>query len=440
MDLLILVVLIAINGLFAMAELAIVSARKARLQPVADAGGMSARAALALHQNPGTFLSTVQVGITIVGVTSGAVGDTVIAEPLAAWLATSNALAPYAHEIALTVTIIGITYFSVVVGELVPKRIALIAPEAIATLVALPMTWLSALARPLVWIFSTSSELVLTLLGAHRHEQAPISNAEIEGLMEQGAEAGVFHASEQALVANILRLDERRVSAIMTPRVDIEHIDLDDTPEEIAAALLASTQNRLVVCRDGLDHVIGILPLVELLKDAVGAARLDVDAIERLLVPALFVPRSVSTVHLLEELRRARQQFALVVGEYGELQGVVTLTDVLTAIVGDLEPGRPADERDIVRRADGSWLCDGGTSIDRLKIELGLAEPLPGEEEDDFYTLGGFVMHHIGRLPAITDSVEAAGLRFEVIDMDGNRVDKVLISQLPAAPVIEQDG
>ncbi|MBX9607349.1 MAG: hemolysin family protein [Gammaproteobacteria bacterium] len=436
MDFLLLVALILFNGLFAMAELAIVSARRARLQPRADKGNLGARAALELHQQPSTFLSTVQVGITMVGVTSGAIGDTIIAEPLTAWLQSRPTLAPYASEIALTATITAITYFSVVVGELVPKRLALIAPEPVAILLALPMRWLSLLARPLVWIFSISSEVLLRLLGAHRHEQPPVTNAEIEGLMEQGAEAGVFHQSEQALVANILRLDEQHIGAIMTPRVDIEHVDLDDAPEEVTRSLLESTQNRLVVCRDGLEHVLGVLPLVDLLKDAVAAGQLDIASLEGKLQPALFVPRSISTVHLLEELRRARQQFALVVGEYGDLQGVVTLTDVLTAIVGDLEPDRPAHERDIIVREDGSWLVDGSVVIERFEAVAGVELALPGAEEEDFYTLGGFVMHARGRMPVAGDRVEAGEFVVEVVDMDGTRVDKLLVMRraVPTAP------
>lgn len=430
MDILLLAALIGFNGLFAMAELAIVSARRARLQPRADQGHLGARAALDLHLEPGTFLSTVQVGITMVGVTSGAVGESVIAEPLTAWLSGHPTLAPYAGEIALTVTIAGITYFSVVVGELVPKRFALIAPEAIAVAVALPMRWLSVLARPLVWIFATSSELLLRVLGAHRHEQPPVTNAEIEGLMEQGAEAGVFHESEQALVANILRLDEQRIGAIMTPRLDIAHVDLAEGDDAVRDTLLGSTQNRLVVCRDGLEHVLGVLPLVDLLKEAVASGTLDIAAIEGKLQPALFVPRSISTVHLLEELRRARQQFALVVSEYGEVQGVVTLTDVLTAIVGDLEPDRPPHERDIVQREDGSLLCDGSVTIERFLAVVGPGLSLPDADEDDFYTLGGLVMHALGRLPAVTDRVEIGGMAFEVVDMDGNRIDKVLATPL----------
>ena len=433
MEILFLAVLIGMNGLFAMTELAVVSARKARLQTLADEGSRRAHAALGLHADPSRFLSTVQAGITLIGVSSGVVGESVVAEPLAAWLARDPALSAYSNEIALTVTIIGITYFSVVAGELVPKRLALLAPERIALSMAVPMTWVARLMRPLVWVFAASSELIVHLLGAHRQREAPVSNAEIETLMEQGAEAGVFHEREQELVGNILRLDEQRVGSIMTPRANLEFADLEAAPDELARKLLASPHSRIVACRDGLDRVVGVLTLVDVLKLAVVPARLESAVIGNALRQPLYVPRTLTTVHLLEQFRRARQQFALVAGEYGELVGVVTLTDVLRAIVGDLEPDRPAHERDIVRRADGSWLCDGGIALDRLNAELAIGVGHDGiDEEQEFHTLGGLVMHALGRIPQVTDSFALGLFRFEVIDMDGNRVDKVLVTPLDA--------
>ena len=433
MEILILVALIAVNALFAMAEMAVVSSRKARLQPLADAGNRGACAALGLHAQPSVFLSTVQVGITVVGITSGVVGESTIADPFAAWLARQPGLAAYADEIALTLTVIGITYFSVVVGELVPKRLALRAPETIAALVAIPMTWLARLARPLVWIFSTSSEIILRVLGAEHRAELPVSNAEIEVLMEQGAEAGVFHASEQELVSNILRLDEQRIGVIMTPRIDIEFVDLSDEPATITRTILETACSRVVVCRGGLEHVLGVLPIVDLLKRIGGTANVTSAIIETALRPALFIPKSSSTIQLLGKFRRSRQQFALVVGEYGEVQGVVTLTDVVTSIVGDLEPDRPANERDIIERDDGSWLCDGSIAIEQLKFKLSITDVLPAEREEDFHTLGGFVMHALGHIPRETEAFVVDGYRFEVVDMDAHRIDKVLVTRLASA-------
>ncbi|MGD9600650.1 MAG: hemolysin family protein [Gammaproteobacteria bacterium] len=432
LDILLLIGLILLNGLFAMAELAVVSARKARLQARADAGSLGARSALELHAHPSIFLSTVQVGITLVGVSSGAVGDAVIAEPLAQWLTSHTAAGPYANEIAMAITVVGITYFSVVVGELVPKRLALLAPETLASVLALPMTALARLARPLVWVFSTSSELLLRIIGARRGTEPPVTNAEIEVLMEQGAEAGVFHASEQELVANVLRLDERRLGAIMTPRVDIEYVDLEDPPETLTRMIIGTDRNVLVVCRDGLENVVGILHVVDLLKQRGGTAIISATSVEAVLRSPRYVPKSLTTVQLLEQFRRSRQKFALVIGEYGDIQGIVTLTDVMTAIVGDLEPELPPDQREILARDDGSWLCDGSLSVELLRAVIRMEAQLPGEEEDEFHTLGGFVMHVLGRVPRVGESFSSVGHRFEVVDMDGNRIDKVLVVPVPS--------
>jgi len=273
---------------------------------------------------------------------------------------------------------------------------------------------------------------LLRLLGARHRGDPPVTDDEINVLMEQGAEAGVFHESEQAIVSNVLRLDAQRIAAIMTHRNDIYVLDLDEPEDVIRTNLAESPFTRIVVCRDGLDHIIGILRTADLLKLALAGEKLD---IERFLRPALYVPEGVSTTHLLESFRKARQQCALIVDEYGELQGLVTLTDVLTSIVGELPSSDTAEEQDIVERTDGSWLVDGGVAIERLKQVLKIEDDLPGEDENAFNTLGGLVMYVLGRIPAVTDQFDAAGYCFEVVDMDKNRVDKMLITQLadPAA-------
>lgn len=434
MDLLILLLLILVNGIFAMSEMAVVSARRARLQNLMDDGDPGARAALQLNSEPSSFLSTIQVGITSVGILSGAVGEAALADPLTRWLSGLPALAPYARGIALTATVAALTYFSVVVGELVPKRLALLAPEGVAAIIARPMIGLSRLAHPLVVVLTASSELFLRLLGARRREEPPVTDDEIKVLMEQGAEAGVFHESEQEIVSNVLRLDEQRILAIMTPRRDMVVIDLDTGEEAVRQAILASPYSRLVVCRDGLDHILGILQTGHLLQRAVPGQPIGIADIEAVLRPPLYVPESVTTTRLLENFRIARMQFALIVDEYGEVQGLVTLTDVLAAIVGELSIPEAPEERDIVHRDDGSWLVDGDVGIERMKSELDIEDDLPGEEEKSFHTLGGFVMHMLGRIPVAADAFEAAGLRFEIMDMDRNRVDKVLVAPLPPSP------
>jgi putative hemolysin len=429
MDIVLLFCLILLNGVLAMSEIAVVSSRKSRLQRLSDDGSPGAASALELSNEPSTFLSTVQVGITTVGILSGAIGEAALADPLAAWLTGFPFLADHAKGIALTLVVIMLTYFSVVIGELVPKRLGLLAPETIASLVAPPMNVLSRAARPLVWLLSSSSSLLLRLISARRSEEPPVTNDEINVLMGQGAEAGVFHESEQVLVSNVLRLDEQRIGAIMTHRNDIHTLDLDQPESHIRKCLAECPYTRIVVCRDGLDHIVGILRTADLLKAALAGEPLE---IEKLLRPPLYVPEGVTTTHLLESFRKARQQCALIVDEYGELQGMVTLTDVLTSIVGEIPSSDLAEDQDIVVREDGSWLVDGSVTVERLKLVLKIDDELPGEEENAFNTLGGLVMFILGRIPLVTDRFEAAGHRIEVVDMDKNRVDKVLITKTPS--------
>ena len=429
MDLLLILLLILLNGVFAMSEIAVVSSRKARLQNLADDGSLGAQAALSLHQEPSSFLSTIQVGITLVGILNGAIGEAAVADPLAEWIGRIPLLMPYAKAVALTITVVGLTYFSVVVGELVPKRLALLAPEGIAALMARPMMILARITHPLVVILSGSCTAILRVLGARRKEEPPVTDDEIKVLMEQGAEAGVFHESEQEIVSNVLRLDEQRISAIMTPRRDMFVIDLDEDEAEIWQRIVETAFSRLVVCRDGLEHVLGVLQTGDLLKKALPGGHVTLADIEALLRPPLYVPESVTTTQLLESFRRARLQFALIIDEYGEVQGLVTLTDVLAAIVGELSVPEAPEDRDMLQREDGSWLVDGDVGIERLKSVLDIEDDLPGEDEHSFHTLGGFIMHVLGRIPTPTDHFEALGWRFEVMDMDRNRVDKVLLSR-----------
>ncbi|MFA7271048.1 MAG: hemolysin family protein [Sterolibacterium sp.] len=425
MDIALLLFLIILNGVLAMSEIAVVSSRKSRLQKLADDDSPGAISALALNSEPATFLSTIQVGITTVGILSGAIGETALADPFSAWLASFALIEPYARGIALTVVVVGLTYFSVVIGELVPKQLGLLAPEKIASLVAPPMNMLARVALPLVWLLSASSSFLLRMMGAVRREEPPVTNEEIKVLMEQGSEAGVFHESEQAIVSNVLRLDEQHIGAIMTHRNDIYVLDLDEPEAEIRNRIAESPYTRVVVCRNGLDHIVGILRTADILKDALAGNKI---AVEESLRPPLYVPEGVTTTHLLESFRKARQQCALIVDEYGELQGLVTLTDVMTSIVGELPSSDIPEEQDIVVREDGSWLIDGSVAIERLKSVLEIDDDLPGEKENSFNTLGGFVMYVQGRIPAVADYFEVSGYRFEVVDMDKNRVDKVLVA------------
>jgi putative hemolysin len=435
MDLVLLLLLIVLNALFAMSEMAVVSSRKARLQRMADDGHPGAAAAQRLNDEPSGFLSTIQVGITTIGVLSGVVGEGLIAVPIAHWLSGFATLEPYATGLSVALAVIIITYLSVVIGELVPKQLALRAPERIASFVARPMLGFASLTRPFVWSLSSSSDLLVRLLGGRRTEEPPVTDDEIKVLMEQGAEAGVFHESEQAIVSNVLRLDEQRIGAIMTPRMDLEAIDLDDGEAVVRGRIAESPHARVVVCRGGLEHILGVLRVGDLLRPALQGEPINV---ELHLSPPLYLPETISTTQLLETFRKERLQFGLVVDEYGDLQGIVTLTDVLTAIVGELPETDESGEMDAVRREDGSWLVDGSLGLERLKQLLDI-DALPDEEERSFHTVGGFAMHQLGRIPAVADHFEVAGHRFEVMDMDRNRVDKVLVARLPEPSVESGD-
>ncbi|WP_341678370.1 hemolysin family protein [Niveibacterium sp. SC-1] len=437
MDLLLLLVLILFNGLFAMSEIALISSRAARLQRLADEGHHGARTALELHSEPSSFLSAIQVGITSVGVLSGAIGESAIADPLGHWLLSFPLLADHARPIALTVTVILITYFSVVLGELVPKRLGLLAPEYIAGIVARPMAAIARGARPLVWLLSSSSDAVLRLLRARRSDEPPVTDAEIEALMEQGAEAGIFHESEQELVSNVLRLDEQAISSIMTPRVDLYALDLEDEREEQIRRIVDSPYHRIVVCRGGLVDVVGVLHTHDMLKHLLAGEQPDIEAS---LQPAHYVPESRTTTELLQFFRESRAHCALVVNEWGQVEGLVTPTDVLGSIVGDFPDSESEEDPDIVQRDDGSWLVDGATAIERFKDELEIGEELPGEAEESFHSVGGFVMHQLGRVPKTADHFESMALRFEVMDMDRHRVDKVLVTRLHLPTDEEETG
>ncbi len=423
---LLLLFLIALNGVFAMAEIALVSSRKARLQKLVDDGSRGARLALRLHEDPSGFLSTVQVGITSIGILSGVVGEDALARPIEAWLEQFMWIDQYARPISVGVIVVLITYLSVVLGELVPKRLALLAPETISSFIARPMVWLSKVTRPLVWLFSVSSDVILRPFNARRAGEPPVTDEEIKVLMEQGAEAGVFHESEQEIVSNVLRLDEQRIGTIMTPRKDVHFIDLEEV-EEARQEIADSEYGRLVVCRDGLENIVGVLHVADLLKPALAGEPLDIEAAMR---APLFVPETVTTSQLLENFRKSRVQFALVVDEYGELEGVVSLTDVLTSIVGDMPADDEEAEADAVQREDGSWLLDASMTMERFS-DLFDADELPGSESGGFHTIGGFVMHMLGRVPRAADHFECQGMRFEVVDMDRHRVDKVLLTLPP---------
>jgi len=422
--------LLLANGVFAMAEISVVSSRKGRLKKLAAEGAPGAVKALALAEEPGRFLSTVQIGITLVGILAGAFGGATLSDTVAAAVAQVPALAPYSRIIGLALVVGAITYGSLIIGELVPKRIGLSNPEKKAMMFAGPMNVLSRIASPFVWVLTTSTELVIKALGLGKEKDAPPSEEEVSHLIEQGAAAGVFHKAERAMVEGVLRLDVTPVTEIMTRRSKIVFLNVADPDEVNWRKIVASGHSQFPVFENSRDQVLGMVSVKALWANA--AAGLQSKLRDHLVKP-LFVPRYVAVAQLLESFKKTGKHTALVTDEYGSVQGIVSLIDVMEAIVGDLpEPG----DRSVphaVKREDGTWLVDGAMGIEELKKRFSFGA-LRGEDAGDFETLGGFVLDHFGHIPAAGESFEWSGWRFEVMDMDSHRVDKMLIAKLPEPP------
>jgi putative hemolysin len=437
MELLIVVVLILLNGVFAMSEMAVVSARRTRLQQWVKQGDAQARAALALHQSPNQFLSTIQIGITLIGILSGAVGEALIADDIEALLKPFPVVSDYREAIATAIVVIVITYLSLVIGELVPKRLALLSPERVARRVAMPMHALSRLAFPAVWLLGGSVDAVLRLLRIRPSTEPRITEEEIQALIEEGARTGVFLGEERDLLKNVIRLADRPIETLMTPRGEIVWLDPDDPIEVNAREMAQNPHARYPVAHGNLDQVVGIVHSKELLAHVLAGGAPDLRAVMR---PPLLVPTTVSPLRLLELFRTSPLHIAVVKGAYGEVKGVVTLHDVLEAIVGALPTEEAAAESRLVRREDGSWLMDGLLGINELKEALALTG-LPDEEIGAYETAGGFVLTQLGRVPAVGDHVDWGGWRFEVVDMDGRRIDRILVSRhgLPQPPASKDD-
>ena len=417
--------LILINGLFAMSEMAIVSSRKPKLQKLAEEGNRRAENALLLAQDPNRFLSTVQVGMTLVGVLSGAFGATSLAGPLSRSLDRIGLATSVSYPVSFSVLIVLITYLTLVVGELVPKRVALNNPEGIAMSVAGLMSQISRVATPLVKLLSFSTDGLLRLLGARKSSDPPISDEEINSLLQQGADAGVFEASEQAIVENLFWLGDQYVSSIMTPRRDIGWLEIESDTATLKAHLESYTFSRILVCREDLDHIVGMIHTRELLKGCMDGETLNLETVTK---KPLFVPETLPVLKLLEQYRESGTHVAVVVNEYGNTEGLVTLNDVLEGLVGDLPEPDELSSPYVAVRDDGSYLLDGLLEIEDLK-ELLSIKVLPREDDSDFRTLGGFVTAYMDRIPAAADHFEAEGWRFEVMDMDGSRVDKLLVEK-----------
>jgi putative hemolysin len=427
-NLIIVLLLILANGVFVMAELAIVSARKVRLQQSANQGNRSARAALKLANNPNNFMAAAQVGITMIAIISGAFGEKTLSEIIEPLLHQIPGFASYSKPIGFLISVITITYLTLIVGELVPKRLALNSPEAIASVLAQPMGLLAKVASPIVYLLSSSTEIVIKLLGIRPSDEPQVTEEEIRVMIEQGTEAGMFEQAEEDIMKRVFQLGDRRVSSIMTPRPDIIWLDLEDSEAENRQVLHEESHARFPICRDGLDTILGITQVYDLLRNSMDGQPLDLTS---KMQPPLFVPESTRALKVLEQFKQTGQQMAFVVDEYGVIQGLVTLTDILQALVGDLPSAGEVAEPQTVQREDGSWLLDGMLPIYQFKELLDIVKELPGEQRGSYQTLGGFVVMHLGKIPAAADHFIWGSYRFEVMDMDGNRVDKVLVAAAP---------
>ncbi|HEY6135212.1 MAG TPA: hemolysin family protein [Rubrivivax sp.] len=427
MDVSLLVFLILLNGAFAMSEMALTASRKARLQVMVEAEEPGAQAAMDLHDTPTKYLSTVQIGITSIGVLNGIVGDAAFSQPLSHWLQATFPLQPRAALITATaLVVVIITFLTIIFGELVPKRLGQMYPETVARLVARPMNWLSMATRPFVVLLGACTEGVLRLLGVRGGPTRSVTEEEIAASLEEGVDAGVIEAHEHQMVRNVFRLDDRPIGSMMIPRAEIAWLDANVPVEDVLAKMAEYGHTRYPVCRGSLDDVIGVLAAHSMIAPlASGKAISIADHLQ----PPVFVPETLSGMELLEHLRVSTIELVFVVDEYGAVQGVITERDVLEAIAGEF--GSPAsDDVWSVKREDGSWLMDGLIPVTELKDRLELKE-LPEEDRGRYNTLAGMIMLLLGRLPATGETVDWQGWRFEVVDLDGKRVDKVLVSRLP---------
>ena len=426
LDIVVLVVLIGLNGVLAMSEVALIASRRARLQNMEEEGYPGAARAKDMNADPNRALSTIQVGITSVGLLSGIFGESALAKPVSMWLQSLGVGAETASIVSLVAVVMLLTYFSIVLGELVPKRIGQLSPEALACRVSPWLYRLSVIATPFVKLLSESTSLILRALHINTSKQSAVTEEEIHAMIDEGEESGIIETAERDMVRNVFRLDDRQVASLMTPRSDIEWIDLEDSREVNVEKIRSSNRSRLPVCEGSLDNVKGFCSTRTLLQQMMEKGKANFNSN---LTNPVYVPESLTGMELLENFRKTDTQVALVVNEYGEVQGIVSPRDVLEAIAGEFKPEEPEDAW-ITKREDGSLLLDGMIPIPELKDVLDWKH-MPEEEEGRYNTLAGFLMLLLGRLPREGDVCEWNNWRFEIVDMDGRRIDKVLVSHFP---------
>ncbi len=425
-EILIILLLILINGIFVMSEIAIVSARKLRLQQLANEGNKKARAALELASSPNRFLSTIQIVITSIGILSGAFGGAILANQISATLRRIPQIAPYSDAASIVIVVLGIAYLSLVFGELVPKRVGMNSPERIASSVASPMNLISRVASPVIILLGASTDLILKMMGIKPSVEPPVTEEEVKILLEEGTRAGVFEETEQDIVERVFRLSDRRAAALMIPRTEVIWLDVDDSLDEIRRKVSEGDYFFYPVGDGSLDEVLGFVRARDMLSCTLSEKTID---LKGSLIPPIFIPESMPALKILELFKQSGVYIAMVIDEYGSIQGIVTLSDVLEAIVGDLPPLSKAAEPQAVQREDGSWLLDGMLPAEEFKEIFNLRE-LPEEDSGYYQTIGGFVMTHLGKIPSTGEHFEWNGLRFEVVDMDENRVDELLVVPL----------
>ncbi len=431
--LIILAVLILLNGLFAMAETAVVSSRKARLKQRAQEGSRASRVAYKLAKQPTRFLATIQIGITVIGILSGAFAEEKLSLTLQGWLAEVPYISRY-RDLVSTVILVGtLTYFALVFGELVPKRIALMYPETIATSIAVPMRWLSRFASPIVKLFSISTDIILRVMQIKQPAEEPVTPEELKVMIEEGASAGIFDQTEQDIVTNVFRLAERRAGAIMTPRTEVVYLDLNESPESVRAKILEEPHAFYPVAEGHMDHVLGVLSAKDILTRVLAGEDIDIRV---LMHRPLVVPESISVLQMLDSFRQNPAQIAFITDEYGSIVGIVTQNAVVEAIVGEMPTLEDLREPDLVLREDGTYLVDGTMPADDLQEKLKLPA-LPNRNHYD--TVAGFALLQLQRIPSAGDVFEWGKARFEIVDMDGKRIDKLLVTP-PQLLVDVDDG
>lgn len=426
MEILILVSLILLNGIFAMSEIAIVTARKSRLTALAHNGNSSAAIALKLAEDPTQFLSTVQIGITSIGILNGIFGEAILAGPFALWLQELGMPADFSSIFATVLVVVVVTYVSIVVGELVPKRIGQISSETIACLMAKPMQMLSILTKPFVWLLSGSTQALMRLFGFADQQSSNVTHEDIHALLLEGSSSGVIEHNEHTMVKNVFRLDERSISSLMVPRSDIVFLDVEHSIEDNLKLLTQSPHSRFPVCRGNADELIGVVSTKQLLVQSVTGNLTDLTALAQ---PCNFVPDSLTGMELLDHFRTSGSQMVFVVDEYGDLKGLVTLLDLMEALTGEFTPDGGEDMM-VITREDGSMLLDGLLPVIDLKDALNLNK-LPEEESNRYQTLNGLIMFLLGKMPQTADKVQVGAWMLEIIDMDGKRIDKVLAIRVP---------